>query len=93
MTQNEHVFAICCRPEVAGDVIYGGSVKTIERYPLLKFEVASYGSFRDIQTNHFVTEAEADIDDSIKRKRIHVSLNRPNGRWNGTYARVSLTVT
>ena len=31
---------ICCRPEVAGDVISGENVKTIEGYPLLNFEVA-----------------------------------------------------
>ena len=45
---------------------------------MLNFEVASFSGFRDIPTNHFVTAAEAaaeaDIDDSIKRKRIRVSL-------------------
>ena len=46
---------------------------------MVNFEVASSNSFRDIQKNHFVTaaeaaEEEADIDDSIKRKRIRVSL-------------------
>ena len=40
------------------------------------FEVPGSNSFRDIQKNHFVT-AEADIDDSIKRKRIRVSLKKP----------------
>ena len=40
------------------------------------FDIASSSSFRDIQKNHFVTAAEADIDDIIKRKRIlRVSLN------------------
>ena len=38
MTQHERVYAICCRPEVAGDVISGENVKTIERYALLNFE-------------------------------------------------------
>ena len=38
-------------------------------YVVVNFEVASSNSFRDIQTNHFVT-ATADIDDSIR-----VSLN------------------
>ena len=30
MTQNEYVYAICCRPEAAGDVISSGTLKTIE---------------------------------------------------------------
>ena len=71
MTQNEHVYAICCRPEVAGAVTSGENVKTIEGYTMLHFEVASFSSFRDIPPNHFVTAtaaaAEADIDDSITR--------------------------
>ena len=40
MTKNEHVYAICCRPEVAGNAISGENVKTIEGYALLNFEVA-----------------------------------------------------
>ena len=28
MNKNEHVYAICCRPEVPGDVISCGNVKT-----------------------------------------------------------------
>ena len=73
MAQSEHVYAICCRPEVAGDVVSGENVKTIEGYAVLDFEFASFESFRDIPPkNHFVT-AEADIDDSMKRKRIRVS--------------------
>ena len=32
LTQNEYVYAICCRPEEAGDVISGG--KSIEDYML-----------------------------------------------------------
>ena len=75
MTKNEHVYAICCRLEVAGDVLSGENVKTIEGFAVLNFEVAGFSSFRDIPKNHFVTAAEAHIDDSIKRKRIRVSLN------------------
>ena len=45
-------------------------MKTVERYTVLNFEVARFSSFRDVPKNHFVT---ADIDDSIKRKRIRVS--------------------
>ena len=48
MNQNEHVYAICCRSEVAGDVTYFGNVKTIEGYAVLNFEVAGFSSFRDI---------------------------------------------
>ena len=48
MTQNQYVYAICCRPEVAGDHISGENVKTIEGYAMLNFEVGSSSSFRDI---------------------------------------------
>ena len=73
MTQKEDVDAICCRPEVAGDVISGENVKTIEWYAVLNFEVGSFNSFWDIKKNQFVTAA-VDIDDSIKRKCLRVSL-------------------
>ena len=41
MTQNEDIYAICCRPEVPGDAVSGGNVKTIEIYTALNFEIAS----------------------------------------------------
>ena len=72
MTQNVHVCTICFRPEVVYDVISGQNVKTIEGSLVLNFEAANCNGFQDIQKNHFVTvsaAAEADIDDSIKRKR------------------------
>ena len=53
MIQNEYVYAILCRPEVAGDVVSGGNVKTIEGYAVLNFEVASISSFRDIKKKLF----------------------------------------
>ena len=53
MTQNEHVYAICCRPDVAGDVISGENVKTIEGYAVLNYEVASFNSYRDIKKKSF----------------------------------------
>jgi len=53
MTQNEHVYAIYCRPEVDGDVISGENVKTAECYVVLKFEVASSNSFRENQNQPF----------------------------------------
>ena len=49
MTQNEHVYAIYCRPEVGGDVISSENVKTLEGYAVLNSEVASSNSFRVIQ--------------------------------------------
>ena len=45
MTQNEHFYAIRCRPEVAGGVISGDNVKTVERHALLYFEADSLSSF------------------------------------------------
>ena len=53
MTKNEYVYVICCRPEVAGDVISSENVNTLERYAILNFEVASFNSFRDIQKKSF----------------------------------------
>ena len=79
MIHNEHVYAICCRPEVAGEVISSENVRTIDGYAVLNIDVASFNSFRNIQINHFVTaEAAADIDGSIKRKRLRVSLKKPS---------------
>ena len=52
-------------------------VETIDGSGVLNFESASFSSFRDSPKSHFVTAEEAaaaDIDDSIKRKRIGVSL-------------------
>ena len=48
MIKNGHAYAICCRHEVASDVISSENVKTIEGYALLNFEVASFSSLRDI---------------------------------------------
>ena len=53
MTANEHVYAICCRLEVAGDVISGENVKTVEGHAVLNFEVASFRGFRDIKNINF----------------------------------------
>ena len=54
------------------------SFPIIEGYPAVNLEVASSNSCQDIKKNHFATtaaEAAADIDDSIKRTRIRVSLD------------------
>ena len=53
MTQNGHVYAISCRPEVAGEISSGGNVKTIEGYAVLNFDVATFNSFRDIKKKLF----------------------------------------
>ena len=53
MIQNEHVYAICCRTEVDDDVISVLSVKTIEDYIVIHFEVASSSSFRDFPKRLF----------------------------------------
>ena len=70
--QKWHVYAICCRPEVVGDVIFSENEKTIEGYAVLNFDFASFSTSREIFFNRLLT-AE-DIDDSIKRKRIRVSF-------------------
>ena len=94
MIQNGHVYAICCRPEVTGDVISGENVvKSTESYTVLNFEIASFSNLRDIKKKHFVTtavEAYADIDDSTKRKRIRVSLNNLSIRCPLFYRNVCL---
>ena len=48
MTQNEHVYEICCRSEVTGDVNSGENVKNTEDYGVLKFEVVSFCGYQDI---------------------------------------------
>ena len=55
MSQNEHVYAICCRLEVDDAVISGQNVKTLEGYVMVNFEIVGFSGFRDIQKNHFVT--------------------------------------
>ena len=42
---------------------------------MVNFEVAGSSSYREIPKNHFVMAA-ADIDDSIKRKRIRTSFKK-----------------
>ena len=73
-TQMNTFVRFACRPAVDDDVICGVNVKTLECYAVVNFEVAISSCFRELK-NHFVTAA-ADIDDSIKRKRIHVSLKK-----------------
>ena len=51
MTKNEHVYATCCPPEVAGDVISGENVRTMAI--VSNFEAASLSSFRENQSQPF----------------------------------------
>ena len=54
MTDNEHVYAICFQPVVAGDVIFGENIKTIEGYALLNSEAAIFSSFRENQNRYAI---------------------------------------
>ena len=47
MTKNEHVRAIFCRLEVAGDVISSENVKAMEALGCVKFEAASINGYRE----------------------------------------------
>ena len=57
MTKNSNVYAICCWPEVAGDVISGENVKSTESessvYALLNFEAVSISSFPENRNRPF----------------------------------------
>ena len=48
-----NVYAICCWPEVASDVVSGGNVKTTKGYALLNFEAAWFSNFRENQIQSF----------------------------------------
>ena len=63
------------RSEVAGDVISGQNVKSVEGYVMVNVEIASTSNLRDnLQINFVTAAAEADIDDNFKRKRVRFSL-------------------
>ena len=53
MNQNEHVYAICWQTEVAGGVISGENVKTVEGHVVLNFEGASISNFWENQNQPF----------------------------------------
>ena len=53
MTQNEHVYAIYCQPEVEGDVVSSENMKDIEGYALINFEAASISSDRENQNQPY----------------------------------------
>ena len=65
MTQNGHVYAICCQPAVDDDVISGRNVKAIEGYIVVNFEVASSSSFQDFPKWLFCVGEVGDGSDSV----------------------------
>ena len=42
MTQTEHVYAICCRPEVDDDVISSEDAETFQEYVYVKLRAVSF---------------------------------------------------
>ena len=57
MTQIRHIYAICCRLKVDGKVTSSRTVKTIENYVVVNFDVAKLA---------LVVSETANIDDTIK---------------------------
>ena len=79
MTQNEHVCAICCRPELDCYVVSGRNIKTVVDYVVVNFKAATSSSFRDIKTlfrDDGGGGGGGRHGDSIKRKRIRISLEK-----------------
>ena len=64
MTQNEHAYATCYRPEVAGEVISSGNENTADGYVALNFEAASFNSFRENKKNQNQPFAQC-VDDGM----------------------------
>ena len=55
MTQNVHVFAICCRPEIDNDVLSGVDVDNVGVDVHIKFGDPRSNRFQDIRGANFVT--------------------------------------
>ena len=55
MTQNLHVCAICCRPEIDNDVISGLAVDNVGVHVPIKFGDSRSTGFRDIRGADFVS--------------------------------------
>ena len=77
-TEDEYVCAICCRPEVAGDVISGENLQTTECYRVKNFEAASICSFQESQNKpcavgqlepHFEVKEQKLSNRSQKRRK------------------------
>ena len=61
MTQNLHVCAICCRPEVYNDVISGVAVENVDVDVPVKFGDSTSNGFRDIRGAGFVSNERRNI--------------------------------
>ena len=55
MTQNWHVYGICCRLEVDCGVISAQNVKTIDGYFAVNFELRALVVSKIFEEEHFVT--------------------------------------
>ena len=55
MTQNLHVCAICCRPQVDNDVMSGVAVDNVGADVPIKFGGSRSNGFRDIRGAAFVS--------------------------------------
>ena len=55
MNQNEQVYAICYRPEVAGDVTSSRNVKIFSDNMAVNFEVDSWRSFCNLKKKQFAS--------------------------------------
>ena len=53
MTQNEHVYAICCQLLVDDDVIFRWNIKTVEGYVAVNFEATSFSSLMTFPKRSF----------------------------------------
>ena len=53
MTKNEHVYAICCRPEVRDGVISGQNVNTSEVCRHILHRLATMHNAADIQSERW----------------------------------------
>ena len=52
VTQNEHLYAICCRPEEVDDVIYCDDAETFQKYVCINLSVVgAISSFRSSPEN------------------------------------------
>ena len=68
VAQNEHLHAICGRLEVAGDVISGLNVKTIDGWRLVTFEIAGLSNFREKLKNSFCDGEVSDCGAVVNSK-------------------------
>ena len=67
MAQNEHVYAMCYRPDVDADVISGRNVRTIKGYVLKLLALAVSEIFHK---DHFVTVKSATVSAICSRLEV-----------------------